>query len=114
VDRVVPPGAIVDIGGQARERRAAVPKRQYSLEYKLQVVKEIREPGASVSIVAWRHDINTTIVFRWRKLFQEGRLGGRTPGLIEVVLRNGVRVRVDAQVDDKALRRVVAAVRDLP
>ena len=32
-------------------------------------------------------------------------------GLIEIVLPGGISVRVDAQVDDRALRRVLAALR---
>jgi len=32
-------------------------------------------------------------------------------GLIEIVLPGGPTVRVDAQVDDRALRRVLAALR---
>lgn len=32
-------------------------------------------------------------------------------GLIEIVLLGGISVRVDAQVDDRALRRVLATLR---
>jgi transposase len=35
---------------------------------------------------------------------------GRAPGVIEIDLANGVRVRVDAFVNEKALRRVLAAL----
>jgi transposase len=35
----------------------------------------------------------------------------RTPGLIEIVLPDGTTVRVDAQIDPRALRRVLAALR---
>lgn len=50
-------------------------KRRYSLEFKLQVVKETLAPGASVSVVARRHDVNANVVFCWRKLFREGAPG---------------------------------------
>jgi hypothetical protein len=33
-------------------------------------------------------------------------------GLIEIVLPGGISVRVDAQVDDRALRRVLTALRE--
>jgi transposase len=57
-------------------KRASLPlRRDYTLAFKLQVLNETLVPGASVSIVARRHDINTNVVFRWRKLFREGRLG---------------------------------------
>lgn len=35
-------------------------------------------PGASVSRVARRHDVNANQVFRWRKLYSEGQLGTTT------------------------------------
>ncbi|MGF6877239.1 IS66-like element accessory protein TnpA [Paraburkholderia sp. MM5477-R1] len=53
------------------ERRS---HRSYSLEFKQQLVKETLEPGASVSIVARRHDINANVVFEWRRLYREGKL----------------------------------------
>jgi transposase len=43
-----------------------------------------------------------------------GLVGGataRTSGLIEIVLADGTTVRVDAQIDPRALRRVLAALR---
>src|SRR6201997_660421 len=39
------------------------------------IVEETLLPGASVSRVARRHDVNANQVFYWRKLYQEGRLG---------------------------------------
>jgi transposase len=44
---------------------------------KRRVAEETMKSGASVSIVARRHDINANLVFSWRKLYQEGRLGVR-------------------------------------
>lgn len=38
------------------------------------IVEETLVPGASVSRVARRHDVNANQVFHWRKLYQEGRL----------------------------------------
>jgi transposase len=58
-------------------------KRRYSLEYKLQVVKETLAPGASVSLVARRHDINSNVVFCWRKLFRERARGNGTGSAVE-------------------------------
>ena len=34
------------------------------------------EAGASVSVVARRHDVNANQVFAWRKLYRDGLLGG--------------------------------------
>ena len=55
------------------------PRRRYSLDFKLKILEETMEPGASVAAVAVRHGMNTNVVFRWRKLFREGRLTGE-PG----------------------------------
>jgi transposase len=40
-----------------------------------------------------------------------GGMTARTPGLIEIVLPDGTTVRVEAQIDPRALRRVLAALR---
>src|ERR1700745_3951753 len=42
-------------------------RRQYSDALKRQMVAETLEPGASVSIVARRHDVNSNQLFRWRR-----------------------------------------------
>jgi transposase len=42
------------------------------------IVEETLVPGASVSRVARRHDVNANQVFRWRKLYSEGQLGTTT------------------------------------
>jgi transposase len=117
-------------------------------------------PGASVSVVARRHGMNTNVIFRWRKLFREGQLGngellaagfvpihvaddardvrllpgpqkpggetvkaaglaepaqagGKIPGVIEIETADGVKLRIEGRVDDRALRRVLAAIRRL-
>src|SRR5258708_39548315 len=41
-------------------------------------VEETLLPGASVSRVARRHDVNANQVFYWRKLYREGQLGSGT------------------------------------
>ena len=42
-------------------------RRQYSEALKRQIVAETQVPGASVSIVARRHDVNSNQLFRWRR-----------------------------------------------
>src|SRR5882757_1411567 len=42
-------------------------RREYSEALKRQMVAETLEPGASVSIVARRHDVNSNQLFRWRR-----------------------------------------------
>ncbi len=140
-----------------RRQLAEGPRRRYSLDFKFQVVKETLAAGASVSVVARRHGMNTNVVFRWRKQYREGRLGkgglpaagfvpihvaedaaparalpaprepggesvktalpteagGKTPGMIEIETAGGVKLRLCGRVDDRALRRVLAAIRRL-
>ena len=42
-------------------------RRQYSEALKRQMVTETLAPGASVSIVARRHDVNANQLFKWRR-----------------------------------------------
>jgi transposase len=59
-----------------RNPSADGPRRKYTLDFKLKVLQEAMAPGASIAPVALRHNMNTNVVFRWRKLFREGRLTG--------------------------------------
>jgi transposase len=112
-------------------------RRRWSLRDKLQIVEETLQQEAKVSEVARRHGLAPSVVFTWRRLAREGRLGdagpafmpvaitpvpGQTPpvgssprrtGLIEIVLGRGRRVRVDREVDAEALRRVLQVVESL-
>ena len=111
-------------------------RRRWSLEEKQAIVAESLAPNASLMAVARRHGIGTGLLYAWRhqllgrrsgeaacfarvELMNEPRrLSGpdtvasaKPSGLIEIVLPGGATVRVDAQVDDRALRRVLAALR---
>src|SRR5262245_63814268 len=50
-------------------------RRQFSREQKLAIVAEV-ERGATVSEVARRHNVHTSLLFRWRREF--GRASSRT------------------------------------
>ena len=50
-------------------------RRRRSVEERRKIVEETWQPGASVSRVARRHDVNANQVFYWRNLYREGRLG---------------------------------------
>jgi transposase len=64
----VPDRKVPERGGLKK----AIPlRREYSMTQKLQVVRETLAPGASVSVVARRHDINSNVVFRWRREYLE-------------------------------------------
>jgi transposase len=111
-------------------------RRRWSLEEKQAIVAESLAPNASLTAVARRHEIGTGLLYAWRHqllgrrsgeaarfarvdvLSEPHRLSGpviagpaQRSGLIEIVLPGGISVRVDAQVDDRALRRVLTALR---
>lgn len=53
------------ISGVARRRR-------FSPEQKVAIVAETLQPGMSISYVARRHGLAPSLVFRWRRLMNEG------------------------------------------
>ena len=113
-------------------------RRRWSFEDKVRIVEETMQPGVTVTEVARRHGLAPSVVFTWRRLAREGRLGDAGPafmpveiapvpvqttpvgssprrtGLIEIVLRHGRRIRVDREVDAEALRRVLQVMESLP
>ena len=59
---------------------SAEPRRLFSNEFKLQMVKLASQPGASVARIAREHDINDNLQFKWLRLWQnEGRVSRRLP-----------------------------------
>lgn len=66
---------IVDTPGHTLQVKAPR-KRHRTNQERRQIVEETFLPSASVSRVARKHDVNANQLFRWRKLYREGRLGG--------------------------------------
>ncbi|EJA8997621.1 IS66 family insertion sequence hypothetical protein, partial [Shigella boydii] len=59
---------------------SAEPRRSFSNEFKLQMVKLASQPGASVARIAREHDINDNLLFKWLRLWQNGgRISRRLP-----------------------------------
>jgi transposase len=50
-----------------KQQPGTTKRRQYSEGLERQMVAETQVPGASVSIVARRHDVNSNQLFRWRR-----------------------------------------------
>lgn len=65
--------------------------RRRSAEEKRRIVEETLSPGASVSVVARRHDVNANQVFMWRREYRAGKLCGGTAvaGFIPVGVVDG-------------------------
>ena len=62
---------------------SAEPRRTFSNEFKLQMVKLASQLVASVARIAREHDINDNLLFKWLRLWQnEGRISRRMPPTI--------------------------------
>jgi transposase len=118
------------IGGRERRRR-------WSADEKLRIVAETHEPGASLRAVAARHDVYPNLLRTWRRQVREGRLVAPPPArfipvrvaettpappviapptlaaaeTVEIVLPDGLRVRVGNDVGLVALRRIMKVLR---
>ncbi len=55
------------------------PFRLWPVQEKRRIVEETYQPGASVSVVARRNDVNSNQVFRWRREYQRGDYGPSAP-----------------------------------
>jgi len=108
-------------------------RRSWSLDEKRRIVDESLEDGASIAEVARRHDLNTNQLFTWRRQFgvelaapqelapilpvtitPDATAEYSAPGSIgqmEIVLAEGDRIIVWADVETAALSRVVKALR---
>jgi transposase len=51
-------------------------RRNYSAADKRRILDECAEPGNSVSAVARRYGVSASVVFRWRRLNEEGGMQG--------------------------------------
>lgn len=113
-------------------------RRRWSEAEKLRIVAESFSGRRLVSATARAHGISRSLLTTWRRLHREGRLGldeavsfapvlvapGPLPGVgsaaiagpeprldrIEIVLSNGRRILVGAEVDAAALARVVSVL----
>jgi transposase-like protein len=54
-------------------------RRRYSIVEKRRIVEESFQPKTSVARVAREHGVSANQVFRWRQLYQRGRLDGAVP-----------------------------------
>lgn len=120
--------SVMDTSVTRRRRNRSWPEA-----LKREIVEAALVPGASVSVVARRYDVNSNQVFGWRKRFREGSLApdaGAPPMMvpvtvtadqddavargaadtIEIELAGKYRIRVGSGVDGKALRRVLDAL----
>src|SRR5271157_6079414 len=113
----------MDISLRAKRRHKVWPEA-----LKREIVAACLVPGASVSTVARQYDVNTNMVFTWRKLYGGGPdtvapqmlpVVATPPAppadppaadLIEIELPRGYRVRIGSNVKASALRVVLDAL----
>ena len=108
-------------------------RRRWTTEQKQTIAAQSLAPGASPTDIARLHGISTGQLYTWRHALKAAQPGAaigcfarvemaprpaaqpdipvRPPGLIEITLSDGTAVRVDAGIDPRALRRVLAALR---
>ena len=61
-------------------------RRHWSDEDKARIVAECDAPSASVSMVARRHDLNTNMLFTWRRQLQPREVGAGEMSLVPAVI----------------------------
>jgi transposase len=111
-------------------------RRRWSCDQKRAIVEESLVPHASTAAIARRHGIGTGQLYTWRRQLLKRRLADTprfarvevavepprltgpitspvtgTAGRIEITLADGTLVRVNADVDEPALRRVLGVLR---
>jgi len=105
--------------------------RSWPESLKREIVAASLAPGASVSLVARQYDVNTNLVFTWRKRWGEtapvapapklvpvvvvpdppvAALPTNSAEMIEIELPRGYRIRVGSNVKGAALRLVLDAL----
>ena len=108
-------------------------RRRWTTEQKQTIAAQSLAPGESPTNIARLHGISSGRLYTWRQALKAAQPGAaierfarvemaprqvarpdiptRPPGLIEIALCDGTTVRVDAGIDPRALRRVLAALR---
>jgi len=71
-------------------------KRRFTAEEKRRLLDEAQAPGASVSSVARRYGVSPSLIFRWRRLNEQGGLQGL--GAEEAVVPESEVKHLKAQV----------------
>jgi transposase len=118
-----------------KRRRSVGKRRQWPKALKRRIVTETLEPGASVSVVARRHDVNANQLFKWRREMaleppivadasvamlpveivseqpSDPRPRARRNGVIEITFGCGTRVCLRGEVSPETLRQVIELLR---
>jgi transposase-like protein len=63
------------------------PRRSYSKSFKIQVIEECAQPGASIASVALSHGINANLVHKWIRLQSQASVT-KQPAFIPLALQS--------------------------
>jgi transposase len=109
-------------------------RRSWSRDQKRAIIAETQDPTTTVSAVARRHGVQSSLLFRWRReLLDEERSAALPPqppfmplalpgpanmgpseraaaAVIEIELVGGHRLRADASIDIAVLRSLIEAL----
>jgi transposase len=122
--------SLEDTKGSTQRRK----RRQWPEVLKHRIVAETLESGASVSMVARRHDVNANQLFKWRREMDtdqgpaasdrvtmlpveivpepsEPRSRARRSGVIEIAFACGTRVSLRGEVWPEMLRQAIELLR---
>jgi transposase len=113
-------------------------RRTWGTEEKLRILAQAEAPGSSVKLACHAHGVSSGQFYTWRKQLRTGALTGfvpvsvvaeppslpaavpvrdeppapaAAPGLVEVELPSGVKLRISGEVEAVALRRILSALR---
>jgi transposase len=109
-------------------------RRRWSWDQKRAIVEESLSPRASAAAIARKHGIGTGQLYTWRRQLLKrqlveaprfarvevavepprltGPIASSVTGTIEITFADGTSVRVSADVDEPALRRVLGVLRE--
>lgn len=97
----------------AKKRKGS---RQYTVEDKLRILEEARQPGTTVSEVLRRHQVDGTTFYRWEKQARAGMreaLSGRTRRNGKASEREIERLEAELQKKSRIIAEVVEENLDL-
>ena len=87
----------------------AASKRKYTVEEKVRILEEARQPNTSVAEVLRRHQVDPATYYRWEKVAREGMkraLEGRT-GDPRVLEKEVERLRGEVEKKSRIIAEVV-------
>jgi transposase len=100
---------------QSEEKRVTLKSGRTRLfrskQERRQIVEETLKPGASVSLVARTHGVNTNQVFSWRRMYRKGQLESESSSaLLAVKISDAVGSPAPRREKSKAIRRGVIEI----